>query len=415
MQQKRKLIAILIDGMSADYFETQAQRLPYLSGLAQSGTLVRRMSCPVPGTSLPGRTSMITGKPSQEHGIFGNYIFDGTNFRVARPDDVLAPTIARRAREAGLKVACIGHAMVDPDDTDIYEAPWWLRDFIEGSRFVKVLNPGSVSRLLVPRGRDGHNATIPVSNGGIAEDEPGLQHLLGIACDQQIMRDVADLACSDTPPDLILTEIEMPDVIQHYFGYESEVSHWSLAMADLLVGELHQRLERAGRLDEYVIAVASDHGHSPIETAIFTDIALPGVLCQSEGATLHVVVQNEAHRDEITSRLEEFGAEYIGNDHVPAGVRSSIAAYAAPHRHSFESSPSNNDGRSPIGRPRYISSHGLRPGTPADDRFAIFYGAGISQRTVESAAAEDFYPALTSILGLPVDKRDGEAMGFSIL
>ncbi|WP_084811023.1 alkaline phosphatase family protein [Ensifer sp. BR816] len=415
MQGKRKLILILIDGVSADYFERHSQRLPYLTSLARSGTRVRRMSCPVPGTSLPGRTSMITGKPSQVHGVFGNHIFDGTTFRASRPDDVASPTIARLARAAGLKVACIGHAMVDPEDTDIYEAPWWLRDFIDGSRFTKSLNPDAVSRLLAPRGRAGYVGTMPVSNGGIAEDEPGLQHLLGFACDQQIMRQVADIACSDAAPDLILTEIEMPDVIQHFFGYETEASHWAIATADLLVGELHHRLERAGKLDEYAIAIASDHGHSQIDTAILTDVVLPGVLCEPEGATLHVVVNNDAHRKEITARLAEFGADYIGNDHVPEGVRASIATYVAPHRHSFEVSRTDHNGAGALGKPRYISSHGLRPGAPADDRFAILYGAGIAQGVVESAAAEDFFPALTTILGLSAGKGEDGLVSARIL
>ncbi|MDK1494772.1 alkaline phosphatase family protein [Sinorhizobium sp. 7-81] len=415
MQGKRKLIMILIDGVSADYFEAHAQRLPYLTGLARSGTHIRRMSCPVPGTSLPGRASMLTGKPSEVHGIFGNHIFDGTTFRVARPDDVAAPTIARLARSAGLKVACIGHAMVDPDDTDIYEAPWWLRDFMEGSRFAKTLNRAAVSRLLAPRGRGEQSIAMPVSNGGLAEDEPGLPHLLGLACDQQVMRQVADLACSDAAPDLILTEIEMPDVIQHFFGYETEASHWAIATADLLVGELHHRLERAGKLDAYTIAIASDHGHSPIDTAIYTDIALPDVLCEPEGATLHVVVKNDAHRDEITSRLAQFGADYIGNDHVPGAVRGSIATYAAPHRHSFEVSRTGPEAASSLGKPRYVSSHGLRPGAPADDRFAIFYGAGIPQRLVDAATAEDFFPALTSILGLSKDENAAERASAQIL
>ncbi|MDK1494391.1 hypothetical protein QN219_31060 [Sinorhizobium sp. 7-81] len=187
--------------------------------------------------------------------------------------------------------------------------------------------------------------------------------------------------------------------------------------ADRLVGELHQRLERAGKLHEYAIAIASDHGHT-IDTAIFTDIALPGELCQPEGGTLHVVVNNDAHRNEITSQLAEFGAEYIGNDHVPEVVRASIATYAAPHRHSFEVSRTGHNGGcggSPVGRPRYISSHGLRPGAPADDRFAIFYGAGIPQRVVESATAEDFFPALASILGVPADKNSDELASSRIL
>ena len=72
-------------------------------------------------------------------------------------------------------------------------------------------------------------------------------------------------AAHAAPPDLILTEIASTDAIQHASGYASPEADWSIAHADMLVGRLVSALDRAGRRADYAIAVASDHGHAPIE------------------------------------------------------------------------------------------------------------------------------------------------------
>lgn len=387
MTAERKLIVILVDGLSADYFESHEARLPYLSLLRQQGTQVRRLRSPVPATSMPGRTSMITGAPSEQHGVFGNHVFDGTSFRCASPEDVAVPTVARRAKDAGLRVASLGYAMVRPGDASIYRQPWWLRGWESGSRFAKIA---------VPVGGAAEQPALPE-----AEEAADAELVKGLAGDHETMRAVADLACSDAPPDLILTEISTTDQIQHRFGYESEAAHWSLATADLLVGALLHRLELTGRRDDYVVVATSDHGHSPIETAIYPDLALPGALWQSEGATLHVAVRDDRERREAERRLADLGAAATDSGHVPAALRGRIATFVAPARHSFEESPAGQRGTSPTGRPAYVSSHGLRPGTPADDRFCLFAGAGVPRGLVETASAEQFCPTLASILGLP--------------
>lgn len=403
MTSARKVILVLIDGLSADYFEQHRGRLPHLDALSSQGWLVQRLHCPVPATSMPGRTSMITGSPSKVHGVFGNHVFDGRSFRCAEPGDVRVPTIARRARDAGLQVAGVGFAMVRPEDVDLYQPAWWVRGWMKGSRFAKVRGTTPVADFL--QARDGADrlpqlAAAPLE-GSEAPATGEAQLLAGFASDHQIIRNVAALACSDNPPDLILTEIAMTDQVQHRFGYESQAAHWSLETADLLVGFLRHQLERAGREDDYVLAIASDHGHSPIETAIFPDVVLPGSLWQSEGATLHVVVEDRTQRREVERRLATVGAESLDSDHVPPALRDRIATFAAPRRHSFEESPLDHDGVAPTGRPADISSHGLRPGAPADDRFCLLVGGGLSPEIIDTAAAERFCPTLASLLGLP--------------
>lgn len=407
MPSRRKLIMILIDGVSADYVRDHAARLPHLSALAERGTSVTRLGSTLPATSMPGRATMLTGVGAERHGAYGNHIYDGDTFRCTTPGDLRAPTIGAMAKDAGLDVACVGHAMLPPEDAHLFRPPWWLRGFMDGSRFAKIPAEASaayVERTHDPDGRlDDHYVAHPLPDGANGAHEQAAELMTGMASDQVMMQAVASLACSDRPPDLILSEIGMTDAIQHQFGYESGPAHWSIATADTLVGALVQQFERQGRADDYVLAVTSDHGHGPIDTAIYADKVLPETMWESEGATLHVRVESADHAREVAVRLAEYGAEPEESRHVPAAQRDIIATFSAPHRHSFEHSPAATPDNQPTGRPTYVSTHGHRPGDPADDRFCIFAGPGVPQAVVERATAEQFTPSLAAVLGLPLD------------
>ncbi|TIL50260.1 MAG: alkaline phosphatase family protein, partial [Mesorhizobium sp.] len=65
---------------------------------------------------------------------------------------------------------------------------------------------------------------------------------------------------SEEAPDLLITEINATDAFQHDFGYGSDEAHFAIAFADSLVGRCLDSLRRAGRRDDYTIAIVSDHG-----------------------------------------------------------------------------------------------------------------------------------------------------------
>lgn len=407
-RSRRKLIVVMIDGLSADYFNTHSENLPTLAMMAERGLYVRRLKSDVPATSMPGRTSMVTGVPADKHGIYGNYLFDGTTFRCANPNDVLVPTIAKHAKEIGLDVASIGYAMVRPSDTTIFHPPWWIRGWLQGSRFAKVsldLYEGPNLAVRDPEERLSGLKTphFPKQRSSTPDGQVLDKATVDLSSDRVLVNMAAGLACSPAPPDLILTEISSTDTIQHVFGYESDVSEWALGVADMLIASLLYALNLEGRQDDYVVAVTSDHGHSAIETAIYPNVIIPGATWQSEGATLHVATSNANERQDVVSRLSHFGAEPYESAHIPLTSRSNIATFMAPPGHSFEESPQNLPSNQPTGQPRYLSSHGLKPGSPGDDRPCFFFGAGIPIETLETAAAEEFAPTLASILGLPLE------------
>ena len=404
MPKHRKLIVLLIDGLSADYFARHRARLPHLSELAAQGTSVTRLRSGMPAVSMPGRATMLTGTSAAVHGVYGNHLFDGSAFRRATPYDLAVPSIAGAAQAAGMTVASLGFGMVRPEDTALFVPPWWKRNWVRGDRFAKVPTEllhvaenvkdpaGCLAEIL-------EDAFVP----GSADREHPL--LSGFAGDQRNLRATAALAAAGEGPDLILTEVLMPDTVQHQFGYESEAAHMSLELADMMVGSLMHQLNRSGAHDT-VVALASDHGHAPIETAIYAETILPEMPAMAEGATLNVALHGGRDRDRCTDLLRPFGVQLHDGTHLPPNLRDRIATFVAPAGHSFEELPADGSVDQPTGRPKYVSSHGFRPGTPADDRIFILTGPGVSHRVVETAEAEQLAPTLARILGLSFPRAD---------
>ncbi|ASP89689.1 hypothetical protein CDO26_37040 (plasmid) [Sinorhizobium meliloti] len=404
----RKLLLIMIDGVTADYFEKYRDRLSNLSSLAENGYFVQRMRSPVPGTSMPGRASILTGLGPDAHGIFGNRILDGEAFVAAEAEHVLVPTIATLASRAGLDVACIGHALIKPEDTSIYIPPCWLR----GPGFTKIPADGSVPTLLNVKDPRGRLAGVPLPSYApeYTRPDPVSRVTKTLIGDQLTIGAVASLLQSEEAPDFIITEINVTDAFQHDFGYESEEAHFSIAFADALVGVCLDSLRRANRSDEYTIAIVSDHGHGNIEASILPDLIIPGRTWQSEGATLHVIVENETDRQEVTNKLAQYGAEPWNGDHLPGSLSGKIATYVAPEGLDFEETPVDHRSEQPIGRPKYKSTHGFRPGAPADDRLCIISGADVPREVARQAGAGRLAPTLSSILGLSLDPFPDEPL-----
>ncbi|NDJ61270.1 MAG: alkaline phosphatase family protein [Chloroflexi bacterium] len=404
-----KLIVLMLDGISADYFATCRARLPHLAALAERGFEIQNLRSEVCGTSLPGRTSMMTGERADVSGVYGNMIWGGEQFRYATPYDVRVPTLAGRARAAGRSVAVVGFGMLRPEDADLFMMPWWAGLFIQRARdnapveagegWMKVFqHPGNRERFAQIVG----TADLPTEWPSVESASGADRMALSMMADRRTVDWVSALATSDDSPDVIIAETLITDSVQHYTGYKSEYAHWSVAYADMLVGVVIERLRAAGKLDSYNIAVMSDHGHSPIDTAIHPSVIIPDATFQSEGSILHVVPKDAAELAQITEALAPYGVTPYTNTHIPTDHRDQIAAFVAPDRTSFEHDP-NKEIDGPTGTPAALSSHGLRPGSPGDDRFAVFVGPDVKPGVLERAEAAQVAPTLAQLAGIALD------------
>lgn len=399
-----KVILIMIDGISADHFERSRSRLPHLDRLARRGTQVTAVSPEMCGTSCPGRTSIITGVSSGEHGIYGNRIFDGGGFRWANPYDVRTPTLPALAREQGLDVAGIGYAMVRPEDCSLYHGPWWVYEMLPNDERQE---PSAADRQWL-RAAGIHDPedrlqALAATRSPVArpERDRANQRTLGMLADHQLMDIAAELACSHRPPDFILLEIAVTDYFLHEHGADHPLTELSLRAADAQIGTLLARLEEAGTLNEYDFAITSDHGHGMVPRGLYVDRLLDeGTIWSSEGGVLMIKPDNERHARSIEETLANHGIEPWDNRHLPGELRDSLLTFVMPEGAgmSFESSRPGTTGVT--GPSKYRSNHGMRPGTRSDYRFCIFSGPRIPNQVVPEGEASQVAPTIAAVLGV---------------
>jgi predicted AlkP superfamily pyrophosphatase or phosphodiesterase len=403
------LVVLMLDGISADYFATHRHRMPNVAALAERGFTIDNLHSEVPGTSLPGRTSMITGHKAAQNGVWGNTIWDGERFRYAAPYDVRVPTVPQLAKQAGKRVAVIGFGMVRPQDVDMFLLPWWAGAFIQrgrdpqpvhaGAGWLKVLeNYTPSAEMFATLEAMGLHTTTPMLN----EVQESKKALFGVVGDQYQMNAAGAIAASALAVDFTISEVVCTDMLQHDYGYKSEMAHWSMTYVDGLVGQVVERLKAAGKWETTNLAVMSDHGHSVIESALHPHVIIPGVTFAPEGSMLYVRHKDADELAMVAERLAAYGCERYPSTFIVPEYQEQIAVFLAPDRVSFEHDEANLP-TEPTGRPKAISSHGIRPGAPGDDRFCVFVGPDVPQGRLDAADAWQVAPTFAALLGLPLE------------
>ncbi|MBO6638532.1 MAG: alkaline phosphatase family protein [Roseitalea sp.] len=404
MASRRKIILILIDSLGSRFFAENPTRFPFLNAISRNGKCNYDVRAATPGTSLPGRAALLTGRSPRDTGIYGNALFNGTAFRHGGPADVRGNTIAARARLAGLTVASLGFGLVAPDDADVHAAPWWSHMPMAGMTTPKVPANGEGSETLVLHDRIGVTdmvvESIPFTQSAQREAATQLHaHFVGLLADHRMFRLAGAAACGPQPADLILIEFDMTDIIAHFHGFDSEVTRSVFAQADAAVGRLFDQLEHAGRLDDYLVVICGDHGQQPVATAIYPDSLLADRPWASEGATLHVVVNGRPLDGTVLSHFEALGIAPLGTAHLPVEHENGIASFVAAPGTSFEPKPARVPADQITGEPSIISTHGYSPHDPSDRTVCIAHGPGAED--IDIACLSDVAHAIARTLELP--------------
>jgi predicted AlkP superfamily pyrophosphatase or phosphodiesterase len=167
----------------------------------------------------------------------------------------------------------------------------------------------------------------------------------------------------------------------------------------MLVARLVGRLRAAGRLNDTLLVVASDHGHSPITTALYPEAVLGPGLWSAEGGALHVADVTGPQRD----RLGGHGIRPLDGSHLPPGLRDRVTTFVAPAGAAFERI---SGATTPSGPPVVVATHGNAPGTPGDVCVAFLAGGGAARGTRPHGSLRDLAPAIREAVGLPTHAGD---------
>jgi predicted AlkP superfamily pyrophosphatase or phosphodiesterase len=396
----------MIDGLGADHFSRYQQQLPQLTALAARGTLIERLSPERSATSLPGRTSIVTGVPSEHHGIYGNVIWDGKQFRYANSRDVKARTIAEQANLNGLSVANIGYGMVGPEHCRHYYPPIWAHEMLQSSDDGAYDDSNHVWNTEMAQAKnaswiDGLEQDGCSSELAERDYETQTEYLLSGQLNDQIIIDwCAALVAQQNSPDLILTEIAMPDYFLHRYGCDSDLVQHSIKIADSQVGRLLDHLKLSGTLDKTNIIVTSDHGFSNVKQTIHPDVILPQAQTSCEGGILYLHYKSKEQLLECSTALARYQVLPLENQFLPTNQREQVAAFLAPEDSDFHFDKYQTG--QPVGDAHYRANHGFKPGHKADERFLVMAGPDIPVERQSFAQAEQIAPTMAKLLNLPI-------------
>jgi predicted AlkP superfamily pyrophosphatase or phosphodiesterase len=270
---------VSVDGMKPEYVldaDAHGLKIPFLRALMRDGSYARGVTGVWPTVTYPSHTTLLTGLPPAEHGIYNNLEFDPKHtyadswFWYAQ--QIRVPTLWDAAREAGLSTASVGWPVSVGAPVDFLIPEYW-RVF----RATEDLNP-SDARLLAALSRpEGMLQTMEKRLGpymrGNDPSPPG---------DVIKTRFALDILSSQKPKFMTI-HLSSLDEVEHFHGPFSAEANAALEAID---GQLAQLFAASARNDPKAIAlVVSDHGFAQITHRVNLMIAfLRADLMQSNGA-----------------------------------------------------------------------------------------------------------------------------------
>lgn len=90
----------------------------------------------------------------------------------------------------------------------------------------------------------------------------------------------------------------------------------------------------------------------------------------------------------------------LTNVHKAIFLRDKRVTFVAPIGSAFERRPDFVEANVASGKPVVVSTHGLAPGSPVDDRICIFAGNCIKAGTASNVRSTQISPTIAKVLGL---------------
>jgi len=201
----RNVVLVSIDGLRPDAIARF--RAPTLQRLLVEGSYSLSARTIMPSTTLPSHTSMLSGEPPDEHGVFWN------NVTSAKVDVVDFPTVFSVAREHGYRTAA----------------------FFSKAKFGPLQRPGTLDYSQAPGGWFGRWSGA---------------------------RTVADVRSylETARPNVLFVHLSDPDGAGHASGWMSQAYGQAVQAADVALAQLLTAADAAYGTSNYSLLVTADHG-----------------------------------------------------------------------------------------------------------------------------------------------------------
>ena len=247
-----KCVIIVLDGFGSRYLPELGEN-SRLAELAAKGTCCLTARSTYPTHTCTNHATIMTGVGAADHGIVGNDRLgdDGKSMvKNVEAEFIQVPTLFEIAKAAGKKTA-----MVSGKNNEV--------TLLSAGLDVGVSNKRPLDYLPDPPEIEDTN-----------DNEEYYPYNFALA---DWVFDSLFTVLETEDPDLTVVNIQSTDYIGHRFGPESEEMANCLKAVDERLGELYDKMEEAGMLENTAVLITADHGMSPVDKAIWLD-----KLCRKE-------------------------------------------------------------------------------------------------------------------------------------
>jgi len=249
------VILVSVAGLTPDLYLRAPTPMPILADLARAGVAAEFVGSVAPAAAYPVHTSLVTGRPPNDHGIPADHMLGDRGVRRARywhASYVRGPTLWQSAIDAR-----IGVASLDWPATLGAAIPLLLPDVLptrRGERWSDLLAETATPWLLeLARGRS--EELTESAKPGASRDAL----LVDVAC---------KVVAAEPPPGLVLLRLSQTEPVLRAQGPHSQQAGEAFARVDGDLGDLLGCLEDAGSLSRSAIVVTGDRAVLPVHTAV---------------------------------------------------------------------------------------------------------------------------------------------------
>jgi len=420
----RHVILVSIDGFPAYLWHDPTLMVPNLRKLAAEGASAKALTVSNPSITWINHTTLITGVAPRKHGVLFNGLLvkkDGAPPVIEQWADksrmVFVPTLYDVAHEAGLTAA---------------ESDW-----------VAVTNPGTInwSFAEIPKPDDAVVKEM-IAAGVATEEEIGWMQMgpnrKGVAFLDSMWTRAAIHMFETHRPNLLLYHTLNTDYTHHMFGPQSGPGFTALELADRLLGDLIDAVDRSGLRDKTTIVVATDHGFKKVTKFVQPNVALKkaglarglgptisscDAYVMAQGGMAFAYVTNPARRAELLPQLKEMFTTMEGIAEVIDGEDGHRLGMPKPDEnagmgdlilyakdgYAFRKEVTGEDVVVPA--VNYAGTHGYLNSDPELDGIFIANGPDIKPGTVVDRVSNlDVAPTLAKIMGVTLPEIDGRVL-----
>lgn len=418
------VILVSIDGFPAYLWHDPTLMVPNLRKLAAGGASAKALTVSNPSITWINHTTLVTGVEPRKHGVLFNGLLvrkDGVPPVIEQWADksrmVFVPTLYDVAHQAGLTTA---------------ESDW-----------VAITNPGTINWSFAELPKPDDAVVKEMIAAGVAtEEEIGWMQMgpnrKGVPFLDSMWTRAAIHMFETHRPNLLLYHTLNTDYSHHMHGPRSGPGFTALELADRLLGDLIDAVDRSGLREKTTIVVATDHGFKKVTKFVQPNVALkkaglarglgPTVsscdaYVMAQGGMAFAYVTNPARRSELLPRLREMFSTMEGIAEVIDGEKGHELGMPTPDEntgmgdlilfasegYAFRKEVTGEEVVVPA--VNYGGTHGYPASDPELDGIFIAHGPNIKPGTVVDRVSNlDVAPTLARIMGLTLPEVDGRAI-----